>query len=338
MVVETPAEAPAVEVPSAGAITDADSALSVLEQTGTLLQRAGDALRAADASNPLAFRISRTGLWLLVQGDPPAENGQTYLPSPPDHVRGAFDGMAEAGNWDGILATVDEIAGEYALWLDPHRHAANALEQLGHADAKMALLREVALLLARAPQIPELSFNDGTPLCDEQTKGWIESEVRPVLGAGGGASAGGGGGAAAPGGKGFRALEKAMTEARGLIENGDPLGAIQTVSKVAATAVTPVDRFRSKLGIAQICIQLGQFPIARPQLEVLERMAKQHRLEEWDPELCADLYGALYTTLRALNQGFEVPEEARKREMEVFERLCELDAAAAFRLSTEGAQ
>ena len=94
-----------------------------------------------------------------------------------------------------------------------------------------------------------------------------------------------------------------------------------------------MDKFRAKLAVAQICLQIGQLAIARAQLDGLERMARQHKLDEWDPELCAELYGALYTALRGLNAGYEVSEEARKRENEAFERLCELDAALAFRLS-----
>ena len=295
--------------------------------------RAGEALRVADPSSAFAYRIARTGLWLFVQQDPPSENGQTYLPSPPDHVRSAFDGMAEGGSWDGILASLDEVVSEHRFWLDPHRHASNALENLGLADAKLAHLFEVALLLRRAPELPNLTFNDGVPLADDLTKAWIDSEVRPVLGAGGAPSGGGGGAGGAPGGKGFRALEKAMTEARAFIEAQEPLSAIQAVTKVAAQAITPVDKFRSKLAIAKICLELGQLAIARAQLDGLERMAKQHRLEEWDPELCGELYAGLYQAIRGLNQGYEVTDEQRKREAEVFERLCELDAAAAFRIS-----
>lgn len=324
-------EAAVVAVPDGTAITDAESANAALEQVSTLLLRAGEALRLADPSSAFAYRIARMGLWLFMQQDPPAENGQTYLPSPPDHVRSAFDGMAEAGNWDGILASLDEVVSEHRFWLDPHRHASNALENLGYADAKVAHLLEVALLLRRAPGLVDFTFNDGVPLADDQTKAWIDAEVRPVLGAGGAPSGGGAGGA--PGGKGFRALDKAMSEARAFIEAQEPLSAIQAVTKVAAQAITPVDKFRSKLGIAKICLEIGQLAIARAQLDGLERMAKQHRLDEWDPELCGELYGALYQAIRGLNQGYEVTDEQRKREAEVFERLCELDAAAAFRIS-----
>jgi len=322
-----------VEVPDGASIADAESAMNLLEQVSNLLMRAGDVLRVSDPTSAFAYRVSRIGLWLLMQQDPPSEGGQTYLPSPPDHVRAALEGMLEASNWDGLLGSIDEVVAEHRLWLDPHRYASAALDNLGYADAKTAYLKELALLLQRAPELATLTFNDGVPFADEQTRAWIDAEVRPMLGAGGGARPSGGAGGA-PAGKGFRALEKAVADAGTLIENGDPLGAIQAVAKVSGQAVTPVDKFRSRLAIAQICLQIGQLAIARAQLDGLERMARQHRLDEWDPELCAELYGALYSALRGLNAGYEPTEEARKRENEVFERLCELDAAAAFRLST----
>ncbi|NUP96451.1 MAG: hypothetical protein HUU28_09830 [Planctomycetaceae bacterium] len=76
--------------------------------------------------------------------------------------------------------------------------------------------------------------------------------------------------------------------------------------------------------------------IARAQLEELERIAEQHQLAGWQPDLCAELYGALYSCHRALNQGYEVAPEARLKEQSAFERLCQLDAAAALRISMGG--
>src|SRR5689334_20172810 len=107
--------------------------------------RAGDALRVSDPSSAMAYRLSRIGLWLLMQQDPPAQEGQTYLPSPPEHVRAALQGMFEASNWDGLLGSIDAVVAEHRLWLDPHRFASAALDGLGYADAKVAYLKELAL-------------------------------------------------------------------------------------------------------------------------------------------------------------------------------------------------
>jgi type VI secretion system protein VasJ len=104
------------------------------------------------------------------------------------------------------------------------------------------------------------------------------------------------------------------------------------LEKAAAAAPTPVDRFRAKLAIAQICAQIQQFAIARAQLETLEQLIERHHLTAWQPDICAEAYGALFTCLRAMNQGYDAPPEARVKEAQAFERLCQLDAALAFKL------
>ena len=122
-----------------------------------------------------------------------AERGGTNLPAfaAGSRARGAR-GHARGVELGRLLASIDEVVAEHRLWLDPHRYASAALDSLGHADAKVAYLKELALLLQRAPELVTLTFNDGVPFADEQTRAWIDAEVRPMLGAGGAATAAGG--------------------------------------------------------------------------------------------------------------------------------------------------
>ena len=96
--------------------------------------------------------------------------------------------MAGASNWEALIATADVAGADNPLWLDPHRYISLAMDNLGEAyfAAKQALLVEVALLLQRAPELPTLTFNDGSPFADADTVAWIEAEVSKVLGSGGG--------------------------------------------------------------------------------------------------------------------------------------------------------
>ena len=221
---------------------------------------------------------------------------------------------------------MEEQFNESPLWLDPHRYAAQALDNLGegYAAAKRALLGELALLLARAPELLELTFNDGTPFADAATKQWIGAEVK----------AGGGGG----GGGGVNKVEAKVNEARTMVANGALPDAVQLLVKIAATALTPVDRFRARLGVAQVCIQGEQWLIARSALDGLDKLVEQHRLAEWAPDLCAEVYAALYQAHRGANapMGMDAPPELRARETLAFERLCQLDAGAALKLMMGG--
>ena len=313
--------------PGLASIVDAGSAASAVSQCALLLARAGDTLRAADPTDPAAYRISRTGFWLEVAASPPAEGGATLVPPPPGGYRERFDALIAAENWLGVLAAADEIASEYILWLDPHRFAANAMDRLGatFSNAKKALLREVGVLLLRVPSLPSLAFNDGTPFADGQTKMWIDAEVKTAVGSGsdsaGGASAGG-------------AMDGPTQEARALAASGKLDEAVAVVTKAAATAPSQSERFRGRLALAKLCLDAEQFAVARAQLEGLDKVAEQYRLAEWEPALCADLYAALYRAHRGLNRGEEVPADARQREAAAFDKLCQLDAAAALKLSS----
>ncbi|HVY44363.1 MAG TPA: type VI secretion system domain-containing protein, partial [Minicystis sp.] len=295
-----------------------------------LLNRVGDAIRAADPGNPLAYRYARTGYWLEVAQTPTAENGVTLVPPPPDGIRSQLDAMMAAENYLGVINAADEAASTFILWLDPHRYIANAMDRLGaiFINAKKALVREVAILLARVPSLPTLSFNDGTPFADGSTKMWLEAEVATALG-GAGKSDGG----AANGGSGF--LDAPLAEAKTLAASGKLPDAIELVAKAAAAAPSGADRFRGRLAVAKLCLQAGQFAIARAQLEGLVWLTEQHKLAEWEPGLCAELYSALYAAHRGINRGEEVAPEARAREALAFERLCQLDAGAALKLSAE---
>src|SRR5262249_52947064 len=114
-------------------------------------------------------------------------------------------------------------------------------------------------------------------------------------------------------------------------------GAFAILHKAAKAAQAPADRFRARLAIAKMSLQVGQMGIAKAQLEGLERTAAYHHLSEWQPDLCADLYSALFQVHRAQNAAFgmEVPAEARAKETSAFEKLCELDSSAALKLLME---
>jgi type VI secretion system protein VasJ len=309
-------------------IVNAATATTAIVQCGLMLARAGDALRAADPADAVAYRISRTGMWLELDATPPAEGAMTLVPPPPEGLRGRFDAAIAAENWLEVLAAADEIGSEYILWLDPHRYAANAMDRLGalFINAKKTLLREVAIVLARAPKLPSLQFNDGTPFADGQTKMWLDAEVASVFGA---AAVGGGGG-----GGGAGHMEGPIGEARGLAASGKLDEAIALLGKAAAGAPSPAERFRGRLAQAKLCLQAEQFAVARAQLEGLDKIAGAHRLTEWEPELCAEMYSALYEANRGMNRGQEVLPEARAREEDAFAKLCQLDPAAALKLGS----
>ncbi len=320
----------AAEAPPANpaAVTDAEQAARAIPKAGGLLAKMGLMMRQAKPDDAMAYRLSRMGMWLDLDAAPPATDGKTLVPPPPDGLKAAWDGLAGTDDL-ALISQAEEAAADYVLWLDPHRYVINAMDRLGalFIKAKEALVVEVAIMLKRAPTLPNLAFSDGTPLADGQTKMWLESAVLSALGGEGGGGGGGSGAGPSP-------LDEPLAEARGLAVKGQLGEAITVISKAAAAAPSPADRFRGQLALAQLCLQSGKFDVARAQLDGLTEVIRRHDLTAWQPELCAEVFAGLYAAHSALNEGEgeDVPADRLAAQQAAFEQLCQLDPAAALKL------
>ena len=296
-----------------------------MDEVGRVLVRMGDALRAADLKDPNAYRLSRQGYWITVNQVPHSDDSVTMIPGPSYDAKDRLEGLLAAADWENLIGLGEAYAAEAPLWLDPQRYIATALESLEAPEARAAGMRELASMLGRAAGMHTLQFNDNTPLADEATRAWIEDEVQKMGGAGGG---GGGGGARAG-----SPLDKAIAEAKNLLASEQLIEGLALIHRALGNVTKPADRFRGRLELAKLCIQANQMGIARAALEGLDKIAEHHRLFEWEPALSTDLYSAMFTAHRAMNQAEEPTPEARAKETAAFERLCQLDVGAALKLT-----
>ncbi|MBI4705142.1 MAG: type VI secretion system domain-containing protein, partial [Deltaproteobacteria bacterium] len=286
------------------AITDATAAKRAVSGLGQLLMGMGGAMRAGRPEDPDAYRFSRWGMWLEVVQAPPVTDGKSLVPPPPAGLRQRFDGLAAAEDWLTLLNEADNAAAQHILWLDPHRHVATAMDRLGalFLKAKKALLTEVALLLLRVPTLPQLAFSNGEPFAGGPTRMWLDAEVKPALGGGpGGPERGGGGGPSV--------LDEPLQKAQGLVVAGKLAEAVELVGRAAAAAPIPAERFRGKLALAQLCLRAGKFDVARAQLHGLCAQIEEHRLVDWEPGLCAEVYAALFAAHKGANVGPQIPAD-----------------------------
>jgi hypothetical protein len=105
--------------------------------------------------------------------------------------------------------------------------------------------------------------------------------------------------------------------------------------RTATSAASPMVRFRAKLEGAKLALNGGFADLARAQLEGLDRLVEKHRLDEWDPDLTVQLYATLYRAQRLAGHADSEIPEVRARTTATWERLCQLDGAAALRLAME---
>ncbi|MBM4360639.1 MAG: type VI secretion system protein TssA, partial [Deltaproteobacteria bacterium] len=232
------AVAPAGGGASAASLTSAAEARGALQPTTRLLVKMGQLLRAEKPENPIAYKLSRFGMWLELTQAPAVMDGKTLVEPPGSHIKTRLDALAASNDWLNLLGEADSHGGNFILWLDPQRYAATAMSALGalFLKAKEELLMQVALMLKKVPTLPQMKFSDGTPYADAQTQMWIENEVKPIL-------AGDGGGAgAAP-----SVLDEPLKEAKDHAMKGDLGKALTVIMGASDAAPTPSERFRGKL-------------------------------------------------------------------------------------------
>jgi type VI secretion system protein VasJ len=314
---------------SADDIVDGDTAYRALSELVPLIHRAGDVMLGMNPASVDGFRLNRAASWLLIAGAPYNEGGQTQIEGPREHVVSGLAEMAAGGDWMGLMNAALQVGAEFPLWLDHVRYLATALENLG-GDFEIAakvIVAELGALLARAPELVDLSFVDGTPFANEETRAWAASASAKPAG-GGAASRSSGGGGRSP-------VDKAVADADAAAAEGDVAKAIQVLARAVTQAQAPAHRFRARLELGKLCLRNSLFDIARAQLEGLERLAEDHRLAAWDPELCVEMYANLYRVRKAQSAQSYDDLELQKRVAQSFERLCELDAAQAYAVMQE---
>ncbi|MEM9691822.1 MAG: type VI secretion system protein TssA [Myxococcota bacterium] len=350
-----PAPAPGAPAPVAGAAPPAATAaagVSVPEATAATSSEALSQLTAVRKSitalakviaterpeDPYTVRLNRMGMWLTVRQSPSSKDGKTMIPPPPSHIVERLQSLADNQDWMKLVQEGERSLPSAIFWLTGHRLVSTAMAGLGAVfqKARSELHLEVALLIRRSPALPKLQFRDGTPFADPPTQMWLEAEVAPVLGGGDDSGGGGGGGGA-------DYYADVRKEAQGFLAKGELPKALNVVSKAAAEAPSPAERFRGKLALAQLCLGAGKYDVARSQLSALLEQIEAHNLTTWDPLLCADVYGALFASIKGSNDGKRPKPGANadgkgpsmddlEAERRAFERLCQLDPVRALKL------
>lgn len=237
-------------------------------------------------ADPLPYRLIRILKWSPLQEAIPNTGGKTMVPPPYSAALEAFRNLYDSQQWADLAKNGEEaFSGEGSLlWLDLQRYICAALVGLGpeYAACSKAIRTELALLLARLPTLPSLSFDDGTPFADAMTQEWIQSDVLSLLG-------GGGGGGPAPIKKKGDVGEE-QKQAGILLGEGKLEAALQVLRTGLANDSSEKNNFDRKLIMADLLYKGNKPQVARCLLEDLEAVIEKHSLRRWDPELCVSVY------------------------------------------------
>lgn len=268
-----------------------------------------DHARTVAPEHPWGYRVARLAAWLTVDEAPPHEEGRTYVDAPKPKARATIEQLVSAGHWDVVLTECEEAFSRHIYWLDLQWYAARALEHLGRRAAREALGREVAALLTRAPQLPELAFRNGTPFASPEARGWLSAERARFEGGGGGGKGG------------------SDPELDALFEELGTATSAQAFAKALSSApklASGRSKFRARLGVARRALEGGDADLAVALARSLHHEVTP-ALEAWEPELAAECLALLLEAERASRREASL-------DASMFERLLTLDANHALRI------
>lgn len=331
---ETPDVRPAAEpkpdkpkpvLPSeAGGIASVSEAESMFRNAlQTMRRMANYLLHHEDLSNPRGYRWRRIAGWSMIQAIPPATNGLTQIPPPAEYtvVQNNLNGFKDKGNWEALIQEAEERLQKALLWLDLNRYAAEALAGMGnkYQDACDAVCQETGFLICRLSGIENLSFSDGTPLADLETKQWIES-----IGTGGHSDVGD---YVPSAGQEDDHMADAIQKAQDLSKKKKLTEAVASLHQELRCSYSGRERLLWRLGLSQVLMNAKQPKLAMPHLEMILQDIDRFKLEEWDPDLALKGLEMVWLGLK-----IHTDQVSQDQMGHILSRIAKLDAAEAVRL------
>ncbi len=321
----TPAEA------AGGSAQAVSEPMDTPKQAQGIVRKAALFLIEKENTRPMGYRCLRAVRWDVLEKTPPSDGGKTQLPAPNAQQRAYFQKLLAGREWKTVLEKAEAAfaSGANHCWLDLQRFVASACRELGaeFSDVRKAVVLETAMLLERIPELPSLSFSDGSPFCDETTNDWIHTEVSAARGAPESASSV----ADAP--------EDPLVEERRnvnqFVSAGQMEEALALIQNGMRSSTNERDNFRRTITVGTLLLRAGQPDLAVSALESLDRKIDLHGLEKWDPDLAVEAWAALaaaYKVVRA-QKPQNIQAAIQEKQNEILSKISRIDPRRAFNLS-----
>lgn len=272
--------------------------------------------------SPVPFQLNRIAAWMTVDSLPPADGGKTMVPPPDEQVVTLLNGMYQSQNWKDLLGAAESRVRQFLFWIDLSRYVAEALEELGHTAACEIVAQETANYVNRLSGIEKLTFSDGTPFANDETKEWLKSVANLQKGGGGDASSSLGDDEVK------KLVAKETAVAHALIKEKKIAQALNEFRKKLNQASSLRDRFVWEIGLCNVMLWAKKSRLALPYIKEILKFLDEYKIEQWEPSLALE---GLSITL----SGLRLQEEGSKDEEligSVLNRISALSPAAALDL------
>jgi type VI secretion system protein VasJ len=326
---ETPRKPPKTAAPSdepQGLTTESD-AQKLITSGMQKVRQAAAFLLEHNSMNAMAYHYRRTAAWSLVSAPPPESNGQTRIPPPAPQVRQALLDFRDSGNWNALIMSAEQRLSQFPFWFDLNRFSAEALASLGNGyqNAYEAVCQETAFFLYRFPTLAELSFSDGCPFADQETRQW-RNDI--AIGADSAAEAGVAMSEPANAADETDHMADTLAKARGLAKKKKLPEAVWLFQAELKNCSSQRETLMWRSALCRILIGSKRTDMALPHLELILKDIETYRLENWDPQLALEGLKLVWT-----GYTHHTDKQVKRDAQSVLSQIAKLDPTEALNLS-----
>ena len=319
-----PPEAKGAEIPTA--ISSPQEAQEAINQGLQKIREATAYLRKEDLANPAVYRWTRIAIWSKVGTLPPATDGRTPIPPPAPFIKDPLNDLRNKGNDEVLVKSVEASMAQNIFWMDLNRWVAEALARMGsqYEKAREAVGQETAFFIQRLAGIEELSFSDGTPFADPETKQWLKGIALGTSFIAAGSPSPPGSASAV---QDEDLMKSEVGEAQALIKKGKLLEAVERLQQKLRINFSQREKLLWRLALSQLLVSANQVKLALPHLEQILQDVDDYRLEEYDPMVALKSLKLVWLGLDS-----QTDQESKKKAAEVMHRIAKIDLAEVIRL------
>ncbi|MDD5119129.1 MAG: type VI secretion system protein TssA [Sulfuricurvum sp.] len=292
-----------------GEITNDADAIKVLNQLKKNAEQLAHYWRECQIDDGRAVRLTRMISWLEIDGLPLVQNGNTMLNPPSSERIDQIDSLISEGKKDAALQIIENVIFRSPFWLFGHFKAFELYESIQKNKAASEVRNMLISFVNSNEGVAELKFRDGTPFVPSQMREWLNEQTR-------------GGIVGEESDKPVDTLALIGEQCYELVNKKNSKEAMEMLQRSFRDAGSQEEKFRWRLLHAQVALAAGKPLMALALIEELEREIEHFSLEEWQPELVAEVY-------RFYLNSFNRTQIEREKYDIAFQRLCRVDMAAA---------
>lgn len=284
----SPTPSPAAIPSSSGTIQETDTE-KLINSGMDYLKHAATILFQKNPYDVVAYRLNRIVAWLPIDSLPSSSDGITLLPPPDGQIISSLTGLYQSGNWKDLLDSAESKIRQFLFWIDLSRYVSEALDRLGHALISEMVGNDTYYYVKRFPGIEKLSFSDGTPFANEETREWLEEqeksgEIASVT--------------LSTGDSTQQLINKELAAAQKMIKENKLAEALVALRENSARATSAREQLLWELGLCQLLSRAKKAELAIPYIENILSVLDEYKIEKWEPDLAVEAINTALGTLR----------------------------------------